>query len=143
MSLPPRIVTPRIGLLRRAGLAAVLLSSLLLAPRGLGGEAAELRALRLQQEGAVTRLFVDLSAATGYRFFTLDNPRRAVIDLESARDASRGALPAPTGAVSGLRTGAQPGGALRVVVELRPGAKATMGAPLLRPAGSVSSSTNL
>ncbi|NBU25832.1 MAG: N-acetylmuramoyl-L-alanine amidase [Gammaproteobacteria bacterium] len=136
MSLPPPIVTPRIGLLRRAGLAAVLLSSLVLAPRGLGGEAAELRALRLQQEGAVTRLFVDLSAATGYRFFTLDNPRRAVIDLESARDASRGALPAPTGAVSGLRTGAQPGGALRVVVELRPGAKATMGAPLLRPAGA-------
>ncbi|MFM7708184.1 MAG: N-acetylmuramoyl-L-alanine amidase [Gammaproteobacteria bacterium] len=129
---------------RRAPLRGVLLRlTLLLAaclpaalPAQTAAEPSRLDALRVQTEADATRVFVDLSRATGHRFFVLDAPRRAVIDIEGARDGLGKALPAPTGAVAGLRVGAQPGGVLRVVVELRDGARASMGTPLMRGAGA-------
>jgi N-acetylmuramoyl-L-alanine amidase len=131
---------PRRGLLPRLGLPrlALLLASVL----GVGVQAqpavepSRLDALRVQADADATRVFVDLSRATGHRFFVLDAPGRAVIDIEGARDGLGKALPAPAGAVAGLRLGAQPGGVLRLVVELRAGARASMGAPLMRGAGA-------
>lgn len=95
---------------------------------------AELRALRVQSDAGTTRLLLDLSGATEHRFFMLEGPRRAVIDLEGVADALRGPPPAPGGSIVAVRTGARPGGALRVVVELREGAVASMGPPLARGA---------
>jgi N-acetylmuramoyl-L-alanine amidase len=131
----PRRAAPRRGaflhlaLLLAAGLSAAL-------PARSAAEPSRLDALRVQADADATRVFVDLSRATGHRFFILDSPRRAVIDIEGARDGLGKALPAPAGAVAGLRVGSQPGGVLRVVVELRDGARASMGTPLLRGAGA-------
>ncbi len=131
----PRRAAPRRGvflhlaLLLAAGLAAAL-------PARAAAEPSRLDALRVQADADATRVFVDLSRATGHRFFVLDTPRRAVIDIEGAQDGLGKPLPAPAGAVAGLRVGAQPGGVLRVVVELRDGARASMGAPLMRGAGA-------
>ncbi len=125
--------TPRRGALLRL---ALLLASCLGLQAQAAGEPSRLDALRVQADADATRVFVDLSRATSHRFFVLDTPRRAVIDIEGARDGLGKALPAPTGDVAGLRVGAQPGGVLRVVVELRDGARASMGAPLMRGAGA-------
>ena len=128
--LPPRRGTLiRLALLLASGLGAGLHAQ-------PGIEPSRLDALRVQADADATRVFVDLSRATSHRFFILDAPRRAVIDIEGARDGLGKALPAPAGAVAGLRIGAQPGGVLRVVVELDDGARASMGAPLMRGAGA-------
>lgn len=125
--------TPRRGASLRL---ALLLASCLGLQAQAAADPSRLDALRVQADADATRVFVDLSRATSHRFFVLDAPRRAVIDIEGARDGLGKALPAPTGAVAGLRIGVQPGGWLRVVVELRDGARASMGAPLMRGAGA-------
>ena len=128
-----------VGAARRiAGLCLALLSSATFVPAVAArpSAATELQAVRLQPDGDVTRVLLDLSAASDHRFFILDAPRRAVIDLKDAREALRGALPAAAGAVAALRVGAQQDGGLRVVVELREGARASMGAPLVRGSGA-------
>ncbi len=126
---PRRGALLRPVLLLAAGLAAGLQAQ-------PAGEPSRLDALRVQADADVTRVSVDLSRATDHRFFVLDAPRRAVIDIEGARDGLGKALPAPAGAVAGLRVGAQPGGVLRIVVELRADARASMGTPLTRGAGA-------
>jgi N-acetylmuramoyl-L-alanine amidase len=86
----------------------------------------ELQAIRLAAEAGTTRVFLDLSEDTPHRFFTLDEPRRAVLDLEGVSERRPLALPDAQGGVTRIRTGTQPGGVLRVVIELRPGARATL-----------------
>lgn len=140
----PRLAGAVHSAARPAARRAAWLPLALLLASGLGAgvqaqpavEPSRLDAIRLQADGEATRVFVDLSRATGHRFFVLDAPRRAVIDIEDARDGLGKALPPPAGAVAGLRLGAQPGGVLRLVVELRDGARAAMGAPLSRSAGA-------
>lgn len=123
----------RLASLLALGLATGLVAGLQAQP---AAEPSRLDALRVQADADATRVFVDLSRAADHRFFVLDAPRRAVIDIEGARDGLGKALPAPAGDVAGLRIGAQPGGVLRVVVELRDGARASMGTPLMRGAGA-------
>ncbi|HVW68393.1 MAG TPA: AMIN domain-containing protein, partial [Steroidobacteraceae bacterium] len=65
-----------------------------------------------------TRVTLDLSAATREKLFTLEHPDRAVIDLGRTRVAGGLRLPLGAGVVSGLRIGTQPGGTLRVVMQL-------------------------
>lgn len=93
---------------------------------------AELQTIRLSVEEGTTRVLLDLSDAAPHRFFTLDSPRRAVLDLEGVTERAALALPAAQGGVKQVRTGAQPGGVLRVVIELSPAARATLQPALAR-----------
>jgi N-acetylmuramoyl-L-alanine amidase len=62
---------------------------------------------------------LDLTDSAGQKVFTLDNPDRAVIDLSHTRLANGVRAPPGAGIVTGIRMGAQPGGTLRVVVQLK------------------------
>ncbi|MET0280162.1 MAG: N-acetylmuramoyl-L-alanine amidase [Steroidobacteraceae bacterium] len=99
------------------------------------------------------RLELQLSSPARQKVFTLDNPHRVVIDVESAQLPASLLLPPGTGLVKSLRSGVQPGGKLRLVleldrrttfatssngtqlvVELNPRAVAAAGTPVVMPA---------
>jgi N-acetylmuramoyl-L-alanine amidase len=84
----------------------------------------QLRAVRVVTTAAGTQVTLDLSAATTEKFFTLDHPDRAVIDLRATRMAGNLHLPLGVGVVSGFRIGTQPGGTLRFVMQLKSAAAA-------------------
>lgn len=95
--------------------------------------AAAIQRVRVSAGPDVTRVVFELSAAVEHRVFALDNPDRIVIDLPASSVRSSVALPAPTGIVTGMRTGGRPNGELRVVLELAAAAKAKTF--LLQPEG--------
>jgi len=79
----------------------------------------EVRDIRLWASPDSTRVVLDLTQPARYEVFTLSRPERVVIDLEAtALDASAIQLPEGSGLVRGVRTGAQDGGKLRVVLDL-------------------------
>jgi N-acetylmuramoyl-L-alanine amidase len=88
----------------------------------LAGQAAQaparLDAVRVEAAGDGFRLHLDLSRQAAHQFFTLESPRRAVIDLAATASAERLRLPPATGPIKALRTGPRPQQALRLVVEL-------------------------
>jgi N-acetylmuramoyl-L-alanine amidase len=65
-----------------------------------------------------TRVVFDLSGPLEHRVFELTDPYRVVIDLPNTSLAGPLSVPEAKGVVSRLRTGARPGGELRVVLEL-------------------------
>ena len=67
---------------------------------------------------------LELSGPANYRFFVLDAPRRAVLDIPQARLSRAAALPAPEGRIRGVRTGRPSAGTLRLVVDLAEGSRA-------------------
>jgi N-acetylmuramoyl-L-alanine amidase len=79
----------------------------------------ELRGVRVSATPAGTQVTLDLTSATSEKLFTLDHPQRAVIDLGNTRLGGNVRLPLGTGIVSGFRVGTQPGGTLRVVMQLK------------------------
>jgi N-acetylmuramoyl-L-alanine amidase len=79
----------------------------------------ELRGLRVSAVPGGTQVTLDLTAPTSEKLFTLDHPERAVIDLGHTRLGGNLRLPLGTGVVSGFRIGTQPGGTLRVVMQLK------------------------
>src|SRR5580700_261065 len=79
----------------------------------------ELRGVRVSATPAGTQVTLDLTSATSEKLFTLDHPQRAVIDLGNTRLGGNVRLPLGTGVVSGFRIGTQPGGTLRVVMQLK------------------------
>ena len=79
----------------------------------------ELRGLRVAATPGGTQVTLDLTSVTSQKLFTLDHPQRAVIDLGHTRLAGNVRLPLGTGVVSGFRIGTQPGGTLRVVMQLK------------------------
>lgn len=83
----------------------------------------QIRDVQLSGSAEATRLVLQLSAAPRYRFFTLDGPRRAVLDLQG-RSSRRDASCALLGLARGLRMAPRPEGALRIVVELPAGTPA-------------------
>jgi N-acetylmuramoyl-L-alanine amidase len=112
---------------------ALLLCMALAGPvRPAVADVSELQAVRVATEQGTTRVFFDLSEAVPHRFFTLEDPRRAVLDLEGVSERVVGALPAAQGSVLRVRTGPQPDGVLRVVIERRPGSRATLQPALSR-----------
>ncbi len=123
--------------------AASLLSLAVLAT----AHAAELRSIHLATTADSALLTLELSDGSTGKVFTLDDPDRAVIDLPDTRAAHGVRLPEPSGVVSALRLGAQPGGTLRVVVQLKSnlpvrsswGAAATGGTELAVTLGEVAS----
>lgn len=79
----------------------------------------ELRGIRVSATPAGTQVTLDLTSATNQKFFTLDHPQRVVLDLGHTRLGGNVRLPLGTGVVSGFRIGTQPGGTLRVVMQLK------------------------
>lgn len=119
--------------LRRS--SAIILFALLLAltgfvPRATAASAPpasragnQLQAVRLESVPGGTRVIVELQESAVPKFFILERPLRAVLDVPqtAVRPALR--LPTPSGAVRALRTGPQANGDLRLVFELDPAAR--------------------
>ncbi len=102
----------------KAGLRPSCLLSLVLGTASSGLYGADVEGLRVWSGPASTRIVLDLSTATAYRVFALDAPNRIVIDLTDAQISLPIDIPAPRGFVAGVRTGARPGGDLRLVLDL-------------------------
>jgi N-acetylmuramoyl-L-alanine amidase len=81
--------------------------------------AAELRSIRLTATADAALVTLELSDGSTGKVFTLENPDRAVIDLPDTRADHGVRLPEASGVVSAVRLGEQPGGTLRVVVQLK------------------------
>ena len=105
----------------------------MLALCGTASAAGTLTGIRAWSSADSTRVVLELSGNTQYKFFLLDAPRRAVVDLSRTRPGSRLAMPAAQGLVAGVRTGPQGRSTLRVVIELVGDAPAR--AVLAEPAG--------
>jgi N-acetylmuramoyl-L-alanine amidase len=81
--------------------------------------AAELRSISLSATADTARITLALTDGAADKVFTLDNPERAVIDLPQTRAVPGVRVPGPSGVVTAVRLGRQPGGVLRVVVQLK------------------------
>jgi N-acetylmuramoyl-L-alanine amidase len=97
------------------GFAAALLASGLSSPLA----AAELRGLHLSADEDSAQVALDLSDRAPQKLFRLSHPDRVVIDLRNTHRMSGVPAPAGAGAVSAVRFGTQPGGTLRIVLELK------------------------
>nr|WP_183325756.1 N-acetylmuramoyl-L-alanine amidase [Halomonas cerina] len=96
-----------------------LLLPLTLLAGGAAAQAASVDNLRLWAAPDHARLVFDLSSPTPAKVFTLDNPRRLVIDLrDSALKADVERLDLSGSAISAVRTGIRQEDDLRVVLEL-------------------------
>jgi N-acetylmuramoyl-L-alanine amidase len=85
---------------------------------------AELRDAQLSATGTSAQLTLEVAGSTAQKIFTLDRPRRVVIDLPHTKRAPGLRVPGGAGIVANIRTGPQLGGTLRVVVELKAAAPA-------------------
>jgi N-acetylmuramoyl-L-alanine amidase len=97
-----------------SGLAAALASLSAFSPLA----AAELRAIHLATETDTAQITLDLDAAVTQKVFRLEHPDRIVIDLLRTHRRAGLQAPAAAGVVTGVRLGAQPGGTLRLVLQL-------------------------
>jgi N-acetylmuramoyl-L-alanine amidase len=86
-------------------------------------QGAEIRALRLHSGPEGTRVVVDLSGPVEHKLFTLPNPSRVVIDVAGAALGPTALIPEARGVVTRMRTGPQPNGVVRIVLELNGSAK--------------------
>jgi len=105
--------------MRLAALHRLLaLGALLLAPLA-GVQAGEVENLRLWAAPDHARLVFDLASPTRAEVFSLDNPRRLVIDLDDSRmGADLDGLDLTGSAISRIRSGVRDGSGLRVVLDL-------------------------
>jgi N-acetylmuramoyl-L-alanine amidase len=97
------------------GFAAALITCGLDSPLA----AAELRGLHVSASGDSAQLALDLSERAPQKLLILSHPDRVVIDLRNTHRASGLRAPAGSGAVTAVRLGSQPGGTLRIVLELK------------------------
>jgi len=67
------------------------------------------------------RVVIEVEADTVAKFFVLERPLRAVIDLPGTRQTSSLKLPATQGTVRAVRVGPQADGSLRLVLDLETG----------------------
>ncbi|MCE8003660.1 AMIN domain-containing protein [Halomonas sp. MCCC 1A11081] len=82
-------------------------------------QAAQVDNIRLWAAPDHARLVFDLSGHTEANVFTLDNPRRLVIDLDQSRlDTDLASLDLQGSAITAVRSGVRDGSGLRVVLEL-------------------------
>lgn len=104
--------------MKRFNTGLTVFAVLLAAGSALAGTA-RIEQLQLSAVEQETSLTMTLSEAARYRLFTLDEPPRLVMDIDSASLAPA-ALPLPAGAgmVRQVRVGNRPGGSVRVVLDL-------------------------
>lgn len=101
-----------------------LVLALLLAPLPALAEIS-VDGIRTWANADYTRVVFDLSGQAEHSLFTLENPERVVIDLSRARmDPGLAARASLQGVVSRIRSGVQQGGGLRLVLDLKSGARA-------------------
>ena len=81
-------------------------------------QANEVEGVRLWASPESTRVVLDLDRPTDHRVFSLANPNRLVIDLDDSSVSPSADIAEARGLVASLRTGARPGGVLRVVLDL-------------------------
>lgn len=81
------------------------------------GAPSVVEAVRASSETGSARVVIDLSAPATYKLFALDNPRRVVLDLADTVLTGTAQLPRAQGPVLAVRSGVQPGGTLRLVIE--------------------------
>lgn len=105
-------------MIRKAFLAGVAGGLLTLAALPTA-TAAELRSMQLSASGDSVVVILRLTGGPTARIFTLDDPDRAVIDLPETHTGHGMRAPAAGGLVSAVRLGRQPGGTLRIVLELK------------------------
>jgi N-acetylmuramoyl-L-alanine amidase len=87
-------------------------------------ELAQLQDIRLWAGPEQTRIVFDITGPIDYTVFALDNPDRVVVDINHARRIEALKAPRPgKGLVQNVRTGMQPGGTTRVVLDLSTRAK--------------------
>jgi len=92
------------------------LALLILAPLA---QAVDIDSARLWPAPDNTRLVLDLSAPVEHRVFTLSNPSRVVVDIDSARlETDLGALELDNSGISRIRSGVRNGGDIRIVLDL-------------------------
>lgn len=116
---------------------AGLAGALAVVPAALGAPAA-IQNLTLSSAGSQTSLVVALSDVSSYRLFTLSDPDRVVVDIDSARLAAS-VLPLPTGAgaIRQVRVANRPDGSVRLVLDLA--ARAEPQGVMRRASGSTGS----
>lgn len=90
---------------------------------GAAADAATVQNVRAWSGPEGTRVVFELSGPVDHRAFALADPDRVVIDLPGSTAAAGLRLGEAKGAVAALRTGARPGGELRLVLELNQAAK--------------------
>ncbi|MDO4641370.1 MAG: N-acetylmuramoyl-L-alanine amidase [Neisseria sp.] len=106
----------------RSAAAGLLLS---VSPIALGRKTApQFLAVRIWPANAYTRLTIEASQRIDYKFFTLDNPRRLVIDisgvtLNSAMQGLAGKVQRNDPYISSIRAGQNAPGVVRVVIDLK------------------------
>jgi N-acetylmuramoyl-L-alanine amidase len=101
-----------------------LLGTLVFSP--VQAASVDVRDVRLWASPDSTRVVLDLSRPAEFEVFTLNGPERVVVDLRGTRlDAGQVRLPDGAGLAKAVRIGQQPGGTLRVVVDLAQHAKAS------------------
>ncbi len=105
----------------RVAIAVTLSSALGLAV--FEARAGVVEGFRLWAGPDATRVVLDLSSPTTHKVYSLSGPDRIVIDLEHTAVDLPDGLPAGSGSVAGVRTGAQSGGDLRVVLDLNAAVK--------------------
>lgn len=103
----------------RTGVAAtfLLIAASLAAGAARSGTGAVVSGVRASAGAGPARVVVDLTAPADYKLFALDNPRRVVLDLANTELAAGVKLPRAQGAIIAVRSGVQPGGTLRLVIE--------------------------
>ena len=98
--------------------SATIASIFALILAGGSAAAADLQDLKVLEDDVGTRAVLSLQGATNYKIFSLQNPDRLVLDLSQARLAPGFRMPAPNGAVAGVRAGKPVSGTLRIVFDL-------------------------
>ena len=88
-----------------------------------GAVAGEVKALRVWGGPDYTRAVFDVSGPHEYKLFSLENPDRLVLDIEGATLSAGFKGGDPNGLLAGVRTGKQGPKDLRVVFDLKEGAK--------------------
>lgn len=86
-------------------------------------QAAEVRGVRVSSDASRTRVVVDLSGSVDYKLFQLSNPGRVVLDFDDSSLADGFKAPGDSGVLKGVRTGHHGKHGLRMVLDLKSGAK--------------------
>ena len=96
---------------------ALILMAFFLAIGSASADQTTVSGMILVQDEQSTRAYIELSGQTGFKSFSLQNPERAVVDIDSAVLGPRFNLPAANGSVLSVRQGKTPTG-IRLVFDL-------------------------